>query len=122
MTPGHERARSRRRPGDRALAGMRLTELLDEVQERLAVVGRTQARVQHLLDAFLDGVHRPRPGRHAAADRRGGRGHWSTPGTAPWACCARAGGLVVVHPRRHRRRARRPRWATCPRARACSVS
>jgi GAF domain-containing protein len=36
-----------------ALSGMRLTELLDEVQERLAVVGRTQARVQHLLDAFL---------------------------------------------------------------------
>src|SRR4029450_9577190 len=26
---------------------------LDEVTERLAVVGRTQARVQHLLDAFL---------------------------------------------------------------------
>jgi signal transduction histidine kinase len=41
--------------GDSATAwsGMRLTELLDEVQERLAVVGRTQARVQHLLDAFL---------------------------------------------------------------------
>ena len=36
-----------------ALSGMRLTELLDEVQERLAVVGHTQARVQHLLDAFL---------------------------------------------------------------------
>jgi len=36
-----------------ALSGMRLTELLNEVQERLAVVGRTQARVQHLLDAFL---------------------------------------------------------------------
>ncbi|MGY2066003.1 GAF domain-containing protein [Blastococcus sp. SYSU DS0619] len=32
---------------------MRLTELLDEVQERLAVVARTQTRVQHLLDAFL---------------------------------------------------------------------
>jgi signal transduction histidine kinase len=32
---------------------MRLTELLDEVQERLSAVGRTQARVQHLLDAFL---------------------------------------------------------------------
>src|SRR3954463_2260972 len=36
-----------------ALSGMRLTELLDEVQERLATVARTQARVQHLLDAFL---------------------------------------------------------------------
>ena len=35
------------------LSGIRLTELLDEVQERLAVVARTQARVQHLLDAFL---------------------------------------------------------------------
>jgi signal transduction histidine kinase len=32
---------------------MRLTELLDEVQERLATVARTQARIQHLLDAFL---------------------------------------------------------------------
>src|SRR5688500_19031948 len=36
-----------------ALAGMRLTELLEEVQDRLATVARTQARVQHLLDAFL---------------------------------------------------------------------
>jgi signal transduction histidine kinase len=35
------------------LAGMRLTELLDEVQDRLATVARTQTRVQHLLDAFL---------------------------------------------------------------------
>ncbi|MGY1708810.1 GAF domain-containing protein [Geodermatophilus sp. SYSU D00758] len=35
------------------LAGMRLTELLEEVQERLATVARSQARVQHLLDAFL---------------------------------------------------------------------
>jgi signal transduction histidine kinase len=32
---------------------MRLTELLGEVQDRLATVARTQARVQHLLDAFL---------------------------------------------------------------------
>jgi signal transduction histidine kinase len=32
---------------------MRLTELLAEVQERLDAVGRTQARIQHLLDAFL---------------------------------------------------------------------
>jgi signal transduction histidine kinase len=36
-----------------ALSGVRLPELLDEVQERLAIVERTQARVQHLLDAFL---------------------------------------------------------------------
>src|ERR671928_1974069 len=36
-----------------ALSGMRLPELLDEVQERLAAVARTQARVQDLLDAFL---------------------------------------------------------------------
>ncbi len=35
------------------LDGMRLTELLGEVQERLATVARTQARVQDLLDAFL---------------------------------------------------------------------
>jgi signal transduction histidine kinase len=32
---------------------MRLTELLDEVQDRLATVACTQARVQDLLDAFL---------------------------------------------------------------------
>src|SRR3954449_7537554 len=35
------------------LSGMRLTELIDEVQDRLASVARAQARVQHLLDAFL---------------------------------------------------------------------
>ena len=35
------------------LAGMRLTELLTEVQDRLATVARTQERVQDLLDAFL---------------------------------------------------------------------
>ncbi|WP_206340226.1 GAF domain-containing protein [Blastococcus litoris] len=39
--------------GTGALSGMRLAELLDEVQERLSVVARTQARVQNLLDAFL---------------------------------------------------------------------
>ena len=38
---------------DSPLAGMRLTELLEEVQDRLARVARSQARVQHLLDAFL---------------------------------------------------------------------
>jgi signal transduction histidine kinase len=32
---------------------MRLPELLEEVQERLSTVARTQARVQDLLDAFL---------------------------------------------------------------------
>src|SRR5688572_7338537 len=36
-----------------ALSGMRLTELLDEVQDRLAAVARSQSRIQHLLDAFL---------------------------------------------------------------------
>src|SRR3954471_5805398 len=35
------------------LSGMRLTELVEEVQERLSSVARGQARVQHLLDAFL---------------------------------------------------------------------
>ncbi len=35
------------------LSGMRLTELIDEVQERLRTVARTQERVQGLLDAFL---------------------------------------------------------------------
>src|SRR5919205_2458456 len=36
-----------------ALSGMRLTELVEEVQDRLASVARAQTRVQHLLDAFL---------------------------------------------------------------------
>ena len=40
-------------PPSSALPGMRLTELLAEVQERLDAVGRTQGRIQHLLDAFL---------------------------------------------------------------------
>jgi signal transduction histidine kinase len=35
------------------LSGMRLTELIGEVQERLASVARSQERIQHLLDAFL---------------------------------------------------------------------
>jgi signal transduction histidine kinase len=39
--------------GRASLAGMRLTELLDEVQERLHAVARTQERVQGLLDAIL---------------------------------------------------------------------
>jgi signal transduction histidine kinase len=53
--PRQERtARLEVAPGDaNALSGMRLTELLDEVQDRLSVVARTQARVQSLLDAFL---------------------------------------------------------------------
>ncbi|SNS08321.1 GAF domain-containing protein [Geodermatophilus saharensis] len=44
-----------RHTGDPAtlLSGMRLTELVGEVQERLATVARSQQRVQHLLDAFL---------------------------------------------------------------------
>ncbi|GAB3309885.1 GAF domain-containing protein [Geodermatophilus aquaeductus] len=40
-------------PGVPSLAGMRLTELIGEVQERLTAVARSQARVQQLLDAFL---------------------------------------------------------------------
>src|SRR3712207_5306056 len=39
--------------GGSSLAGMRLTELIGEVQERLAAVARSQARVEQLLDAFL---------------------------------------------------------------------
>ncbi len=35
------------------LAGMRLTELVAEVQDRLGTIARTQQRVQNLLDAFL---------------------------------------------------------------------
>jgi signal transduction histidine kinase len=35
------------------LSGMRLTELVDEVQQRLTSMARAQARIQHLLDAFL---------------------------------------------------------------------
>ncbi|MGY1688277.1 GAF domain-containing protein [Geodermatophilus sp. SYSU D00804] len=39
--------------GGSALAGMRLTELVDEVQDRLTAVARSQERIQNLLDAFL---------------------------------------------------------------------
>src|SRR4051794_6677729 len=35
------------------LSGMRLTELLDELQDRLSVVSRAQARAHPLLDAFV---------------------------------------------------------------------
>src|SRR6476661_7167591 len=50
---------SERQPGhggrkdDPSLSGMRLSELIAEVQERLTSVARVQARVQNLLDAFL---------------------------------------------------------------------
>src|SRR3954454_16918197 len=48
-------ANGREKPGEpvTALSGSQLAALLEEVQERLAAVGRTQVRVQHLLDAFL---------------------------------------------------------------------
>ncbi|SDL87823.1 GAF domain-containing protein [Geodermatophilus siccatus] len=45
--------RSSSRTADSPLAGMRLAELLEEVQERLATVAESQTRIQHLLDAFL---------------------------------------------------------------------
>ena len=70
------------------------------------MVGRTQARVQHLLDAFLTVSTGPRPGRHAAADRRGRRG----PGRGPLRRAGRAARgrrAGVLHPRRHRRGTRR---------------
>jgi signal transduction histidine kinase len=49
---------SQRHPGtsgreESPLSGMRLTELVDEVQQRLRSMARAQARIQHLLDAFL---------------------------------------------------------------------
>jgi signal transduction histidine kinase len=53
MTPGRTNGREFPRDAATALSPMHLTELLDEAQERLAVLGHTQARVQHLLDAFL---------------------------------------------------------------------
>jgi signal transduction histidine kinase len=39
--------------GESSLSGMRLTELIGEVQERLTAVARSQERIQQLLDAFL---------------------------------------------------------------------
>ena len=53
MTSRAPAAVDAQRPSANALSGLHLTELLDEVQERLAAAGRMQARVQHLLDAFL---------------------------------------------------------------------
>jgi signal transduction histidine kinase len=53
MTSRAPAAVDAQRPSANALSGLHLTELLDEVRERLAAAGRMQARVQHLLDAFL---------------------------------------------------------------------
>jgi signal transduction histidine kinase len=41
------------RSGESPLAGMHLTQLIGEVQDRLASVARSQERIQRLLDAFL---------------------------------------------------------------------
>jgi signal transduction histidine kinase len=51
--PGHERHTERGGHEESPLSAMRLTELIAEVQDRLASVARAQARVQNLLDAFL---------------------------------------------------------------------
>ena len=51
--PGTDRRLDSRGRAESPLSAMRLTELIDEVQDRLASVARAQARVQHLLDAFL---------------------------------------------------------------------
>jgi signal transduction histidine kinase len=53
MSPAPSDPRRQPETRESSLAGMRLTELLEEVQDRLAAVARSQARVQHLLDAFL---------------------------------------------------------------------
>ena len=49
MSSAGEDGRGPQPPAPSALSGMRLTELLDEVQERLATVARTQGRVQGLV-------------------------------------------------------------------------
>src|SRR4051794_34143872 len=51
--PGRDRQHSSGDHGDSPLSAMRLTELIDEVQDRLASVARAQSRIQSLLDAFL---------------------------------------------------------------------
>ena len=90
-------------PPSSALPGMRLTELLDEVQERLDAVGRTQGRVQHLLDAFLSvstGLDLDTTLRRIVeAGHRAGRRPVRRAGGA-----ARRRWAGRVHPRRHRRR------------------
>ena len=53
MVSEHSREDGGPSGGRASLAGMRLTELLDEVRDRLRAVARTQERVQGLLDAFL---------------------------------------------------------------------
>ncbi|MEU3274964.1 GAF domain-containing protein [Saccharomonospora sp. NPDC006951] len=50
--PGTDDA-ARREPASEGLAGLRLDELLHEVQERLAQIVRTRDRLQGLLDAVL---------------------------------------------------------------------
>jgi signal transduction histidine kinase len=51
--PGQDRQSESGGREDSPLSAMRLTELIDEVHDRLSSVARGQARVQRLLDAFL---------------------------------------------------------------------
>jgi signal transduction histidine kinase len=51
--PGEDRRADSGGWEESPLSAMRLTELIDEVQDRLSSVARGQARVQRLLDAFL---------------------------------------------------------------------
>jgi len=107
------------------LTGLRLDELLHEVQERLAEIMATRDRMQGLLDAFLSvgtgleldvTLHRlveaavdlvqARYGALGVLGRHGGLSQFIHVGSSTSASTSR--------PAR--------RWVACPRARACSAS
>ena len=102
-------------------SGLRLDELLREVQERLAEVVATRGRMQGLLDAVLavaSGLELEATLRRivqAAVDlvdaRYGALG-----------VLGPTGRHLAVHPRRVGRGRRGPRWAACPKGRGCSAS
>jgi hypothetical protein len=102
------------------LSGMRLTELVGEVQDRLEAVARSQARLQRLLDAFLSVV--------AGLDLRDTLRRIVAAATE--LVDARYGALGVLGPRgglstsssSASPRSCTPGWAPCRRARVCSGS
>ena len=84
------------------LSGLRLDELLREVQDRLAEIMATRDRMQGLLDAFLAVGTGSGARHHPAAPRRGRR----RPGSGPVrgaGCARRARRPLPVPLRRHRR-------------------
>ncbi|MDT7617892.1 MAG: hypothetical protein QOF00_5339 [Pseudonocardiales bacterium] len=102
------------------LSGLRLDELLREVQERLAEIVATRDRMQGLLDAVLavaEGLELDTTLRRivgSAVDLVDAR--YGAPGVLARAAASRGSSTWAWTTRRC------PGWARCPRARACSAS